>query len=156
MAALQSTFLLLGVLTLAGSSTADPSGRRWARRGAIAGGVAGLIFPPGIIASALVGGAAGGGWGRVRDKGFKDEDLREIGDSLARVERLTGRRPTSFAYPYGNLDAESEQLVEDSGFECACATLGTAVTPGSRLFALPRKQVGDWDLHSFAAFLGSS
>ena len=35
--------------------TADPSGRRWAKRGAIAGGVVGLIFPPSIIASAAVG-----------------------------------------------------------------------------------------------------
>lgn len=62
--------------------TADPSGKRWAKRGAIAGGVVGLIFPPSLIASAVVGGAAGGVWGKVRDKGFKDEDLREIGESL--------------------------------------------------------------------------
>ena len=26
--------------------TADPSGKKWAKRGAIAGGVVGLIFPP--------------------------------------------------------------------------------------------------------------
>src|SRR4051794_31477990 len=62
--------------------TADPSGKKWAKRGAIAGGVVGLIFPPSIIASAVVGGAAGGVWGKVRDKGFKDEDLKEIGESL--------------------------------------------------------------------------
>jgi uncharacterized membrane protein len=62
--------------------TADPSGKTWAKRGAIAGGVVGLIFPPSIIASALVGGAAGGVWGKVRDKGFKDEDLKAIGESL--------------------------------------------------------------------------
>jgi uncharacterized membrane protein len=62
--------------------TADPSGKRWAKRGAIAGGVVGLIFPPTIIASAIVGGAAGGIWGKIRDKGFKDDDLKEIGDSL--------------------------------------------------------------------------
>ena len=62
--------------------TADPSGRRWAKRGAIAGGVVGLIFPPSIIASAVVGGAAGGVWGKIRDQGFKDEDLRGIGESL--------------------------------------------------------------------------
>ena len=42
----------------------------------------GLIFPPSIIASAVVGGGAGGIWGKIRDKGFKDEDLKEIGDSL--------------------------------------------------------------------------
>ena len=62
--------------------TADPSGKRWAKRGAIAGGVVGLIFPPSIIASAIVGGGAGGVWGKIRDKGFKDEDLKEIGNSL--------------------------------------------------------------------------
>jgi uncharacterized membrane protein len=62
--------------------TADPSGKKWAKRGAIAGGLVGLIFPPSIIAGAAVGGGAGGIWGKVRDKGFKDEDLKEIGESL--------------------------------------------------------------------------
>jgi uncharacterized membrane protein len=62
--------------------TGDPSGKKWAKRGAIAGGVVGLIFPPAIIASAAVGGTAGGIWGKVRDKGFKDEELKEIGESL--------------------------------------------------------------------------
>jgi uncharacterized membrane protein len=62
--------------------TADPSGKKWAKRGAIAGGVVGLIFPPSIIVSAAVGGGAGGIWGKVRDKGFKDDDLKEIGESL--------------------------------------------------------------------------
>jgi len=62
--------------------TGDPSGKKWAKRGAIAGGVVGLIFPPSIILSAAVGGGAGGVWGKVRDKGFKDADLKEIGNSL--------------------------------------------------------------------------
>ncbi|HMD12370.1 MAG TPA: hypothetical protein VKG90_08550, partial [Marmoricola sp.] len=39
--------------------TADPSGKRWAKRGAIAGGLVGLLFPPSIIAGAVVGGAGG-------------------------------------------------------------------------------------------------
>jgi uncharacterized membrane protein len=41
--------------------TADPSGKTWGKRGAIAGG---------------------GIWGKLRDKGFKDEDLKAIGESL--------------------------------------------------------------------------
>ena len=62
--------------------TADPSGKKWAKRGAIAGGLVGLIFPPSIIATAAIGGGAGGIWGKVRDKGFKDEDLKSVGESM--------------------------------------------------------------------------
>ena len=62
--------------------TADPSGKRWAKRGAIAGGLVGLIFPPSLIGAALVGGAGGGIWGKIRDKGFRDEDLEAIGETL--------------------------------------------------------------------------
>jgi uncharacterized membrane protein len=62
--------------------TADPSGKKWAVRGAIAGGIVGLIFPPSLIATAAVGAAGGGIWGKVRDKGFKDEDLKAVGESL--------------------------------------------------------------------------
>ena len=62
--------------------TADPSGKKLGKRGAIAGGLIGLIFPPSIIVGAAVGGAAGGVWGKIRDKGFKDEDLKAIGESL--------------------------------------------------------------------------
>ena len=62
--------------------TADPSGKKWAKRGAIAGGVVGLIFPPSILAGAAVGAGAGGVWGKVRDKGIPDEDLRAIGESI--------------------------------------------------------------------------
>ena len=47
--------------------TADPSGEKWAKRGAIAGGLVGLIFPS-IIGTALVGAAGGGIWGKVRDR----------------------------------------------------------------------------------------
>jgi uncharacterized membrane protein len=62
--------------------TADPSGKRWAKRGAIAGGIVGLIFPPSLLASAAIGGGAGAIWGKVRDKGFKDDELKEIGESM--------------------------------------------------------------------------
>ena len=81
--------------------TADPSGKKWAKRGAIAGGVVGLIFPPSIIVGAAVGGGAGGVWGKIRDKGFKDEDLKEIGNS---------QPPGSSAIIAGAEDRMHEQL----------------------------------------------
>jgi len=62
--------------------TADPSGKKMAKRGAIAGGLVGLIFPPSIIVGAAVGGAGGGIWGKLRDKGFKDDELKQVGESL--------------------------------------------------------------------------
>lgn len=62
--------------------TADPSGKKLAKRGAIAGGLVGLIFPPSIIAGAVIGAGGGGIWGKIRDKGFKDEDLKAVGESL--------------------------------------------------------------------------
>jgi uncharacterized membrane protein len=62
--------------------TADPSGKTWAKRGAIAGGLVGLIFPPSILGAAAVGAAGGGVWGKVRDKGFPDEELQRIGESI--------------------------------------------------------------------------
>jgi len=62
--------------------TSDPSGKAWAKRGAVAGGLVGLIFPPSIIVGAAVGGGAGGIWGKLRDKGFKDDELKQVGESL--------------------------------------------------------------------------
>jgi uncharacterized membrane protein len=69
-----------GTVTM--QETADPSGKTWAKRGAVAGGIVGLIFPPSLLVSAAVGAAGGGVWGKVRDKGFQDSDLRAVADSL--------------------------------------------------------------------------
>jgi uncharacterized membrane protein len=62
--------------------TSDPGAKTWAARGAVAGGIVGLIFPPSILASAAVLAGAGAVWGKVRDKGFKDEDLQSVGESM--------------------------------------------------------------------------
>ena len=84
--------------------TADPGGKTWAKRGAIAGGLVGLIFPPSIIAGAVVGGAGGGIWGKIRDKGFKDEDLKAIGNDLP---------PGSSAIIAVTKETAADKLVDD-------------------------------------------
>jgi uncharacterized membrane protein len=62
--------------------TGDPTTKKWTARGAVAGGLVGLIFPPSILVSAAVGAAGGGIWAKVRDRGFDDDQLRRIGESL--------------------------------------------------------------------------
>jgi uncharacterized membrane protein len=64
------------------TETADPSTKKWALRGAVAGGVLGLVFPPSLLVSAAVGAGGGGLWGKLRDKGFDDSELRRVGESL--------------------------------------------------------------------------
>jgi uncharacterized membrane protein len=62
--------------------TADPGAKTWGKRGAVVGGVVGLIFPPSLIASAGVGAGAGAIWGKFRDKGIENDDLKALGESM--------------------------------------------------------------------------
>lgn len=72
------------------------------------------------------------------------ERRREILDSVEGCRRLTGKRPETFAYPFGAVDDQSRGLVEEAGFDCACTTEEFAVSPASGIFALPRLNVGNW------------
>ncbi|MEO6256674.1 MAG: polysaccharide deacetylase family protein [Sphingomicrobium sp.] len=84
------------------------------------------------------------------------EKRHEIVDSVARCAALSGAAPQTMAYPYGDFDAESEQLAEDAGFLCACSTEHDFVGAHSRPFALPRRHVGDWPGSRLAQMLGGS
>jgi uncharacterized membrane protein len=53
-----------------------------ARRGAIITGVFGLIYPPSLLGSVLVGGVVGAIAGRLRDTGIKNPRLKETADQL--------------------------------------------------------------------------
>jgi uncharacterized membrane protein len=61
---------------------ADSSVTRDAEKGALVGGVVGLIFPPSILVGAAVGAAGGGLYGHFRDKGLKNDKLRAEGERL--------------------------------------------------------------------------
>lgn len=76
----------------------------------------------------------------------------EIDSSKARVEALTGRRASAFAYPFGtpgDYTASTVDLVRDAGFACACVATPGRVEPGEDLLRLPRVIVRDWDVDEF-------
>jgi peptidoglycan/xylan/chitin deacetylase (PgdA/CDA1 family) len=72
------------------------------------------------------------------------DKAREVRESVAACEELIGLRPITFAYPFGDFDAECEALVAEAGFACACTVEPRAVTADDDLFALPRIKVGNW------------
>lgn len=72
------------------------------------------------------------------------EKRREIASSVEVCQKLTGTRPATFAYPFGDIDPESEEFVAEAGFACACTVEPRAVAPDDDPFALPRLKVGNW------------
>lgn len=62
--------------------TTDVTTRKGALRGVIAGGIFGLIFPPSLLISAIVGGGLGAAWGKARDTGVKHDEIKEFTEQL--------------------------------------------------------------------------
>jgi peptidoglycan/xylan/chitin deacetylase (PgdA/CDA1 family) len=82
-----------------------------------------------------------------------EQQQQEIGGSKSRLEALTGKTITSFAYPYGkknHYNRHSVNTVRTNGFACACSNFGGLVTRSSNRFQLPRFQPMDWDGDRFA------
>ncbi len=64
------------------NETAEVTAKKGGVRGALVGGVLGIIFPPSILAMAAVGAAAGAALGHFTDQGFDNNLLKEIGKIL--------------------------------------------------------------------------
>jgi peptidoglycan/xylan/chitin deacetylase (PgdA/CDA1 family) len=82
-----------------------------------------------------------------------DQQQHEIGGSKRRLEALTGKKISSFAYPYGKKNHYTQHTVatvQANGFACACSNFGGLVTRSSNRFTLPRFQPLDWDGDQFA------
>jgi uncharacterized membrane protein len=60
----------------------DMGGGKGAVIGAVAVGALALMFPVGILPAALLGGLGGGIFAKLRDTGFKNDRLKQIGDAL--------------------------------------------------------------------------
>ena len=61
----------------------DHSTREGLAWGAVGGAVLGVLFPPSIIGSALVVGAGGGVFGKLRERHHKKELAKELEDAIA-------------------------------------------------------------------------
>jgi len=69
----------------------------------------------------------------------------EIETSKRQLEEWLGRPIRWFAYPYGNGDAVTRRLVQEAGFEAACAMNWGLVGNRTDPFWLPRIFVENWD-----------
>ncbi len=81
------------------------------------------------------------------------EAAYEIAQSRRACAALSDMPMDSFAYPYGSFDSNTCALVKEAGFRHACSTVGSAVSPSSPLFSLPRLQVPNLGGDAFAEWL---
>lgn len=86
----------------------------------------------------------------------RSEKARQIFGSVERCAKLTGAPPASFSYPFGGHDKESEELVAQAGFLCACTSGARPVTPGCSLFTLPRVAAPNGDARQLARALNGA
>jgi peptidoglycan/xylan/chitin deacetylase (PgdA/CDA1 family) len=76
----------------------------------------------------------------------------EIEQSKLKLEEITARSVTRFAYPYGadtHYTADTVSIVRNAGFTAACSASSGIVRRGADLFQLPRMYVHDWSGEEF-------
>ncbi len=64
---------------------------------------------------------------------FKDKASGKV-----QLEEIFGHSIESFAYPHGNYNSETSEIVRQAGFTCACTTNANIVGKNSDRFQLPR------------------
>ena len=78
------------------------------------------------------------------------QQMEEMVQSRRDCERLTGVRPESFAYPFGDHSPDMPGLMAQAGFARACSLRPDLVWTDSDPFRLPRIGALDRDGMSFA------
>jgi peptidoglycan/xylan/chitin deacetylase (PgdA/CDA1 family) len=81
------------------------------------------------------------------------EQRQEIQLSKDILESIVSHAVASFAFPYGSNTPETLAILQEVGFESACATHADAVWPNATRFQLPRLGAFDWDQQKFAHWL---
>ncbi|MEQ1897751.1 MAG: polysaccharide deacetylase family protein [Vicinamibacterales bacterium] len=77
--------------------------------------------------------------------------MGELVESRAVLERHTGRRIESLAYPFGAVDARTVAAARDAGFRVAVTCVDGPILPSDDLLALPRIAVKQEPLDQFIA-----
>ena len=106
--------------------TRELTAKKGAIRGAIVTGIFGIIYPPSLIATVVVGGGVGALWGRLRDTGVKMDTMKDIGHEMkpgeagvialcepewaAEVERALGAEPGSKVVRHALTEEETEHI----------------------------------------------
>lgn len=75
---------------------------------------------------------------------------QEIKQSKVNLEELIDAEISSFAYPHGNYNEITIDLVREAGFASACSTKPNKIRGNIDLFQLPRFEVQNWDGEEFA------
>jgi peptidoglycan/xylan/chitin deacetylase (PgdA/CDA1 family) len=76
-----------------------------------------------------------------------DRQRQEVRTSKRHLEEIVGRPVASFAYPFGgydDFDHETVRVVQEAGFERACANLPGRLSQCTDPFRIPRLVVRDW------------
>lgn len=81
------------------------------------------------------------------------EQRREVQQSRADLETMTGAPVRSFSYPHGTHSPETRAIVAEAGFSRACCSEEDVVTRRSQPLALPRLWVDDCDGATFERWL---
>ena len=68
----------------------------------------------------------------------------EILNGRSELQDVIGGPVRHFAYPYGDYDETTVDILREAGFASACTTVDRAVTPRSFAHELPRVMVHDW------------
>ncbi len=73
----------------------------------------------------------------------------EILNGRSELQDVIGRPVRHFAYPYGDYDQMTVDILREEGFASACTTVDRAVTTRSFAYELPRVMVPDWTGEQF-------
>jgi peptidoglycan/xylan/chitin deacetylase (PgdA/CDA1 family) len=77
----------------------------------------------------------------------------EASESKRQIEEWLAKPVTGFAYPYGNFNEVTQNILKEAGYTYAVSTEAIPATNEADAFALPRIQVKNWCVYEFGSKL---